>query len=110
MKLSQPSKELVKKILSEVEFDDRIIGYRMRERTGPLPVTLYSFEEIVILLTDQHPRIDYHTLSNWLRKVMGDDEMANRIKDIAKPELSDQDKTLRIRDLMGERLIQCKNY
>ena len=54
-------------------FKGRIIRYRMRERTGPLALTLYSFEEIVILLNDKHPRIDYEILMAWLRKAMRDD-------------------------------------
>ncbi len=97
-------------ILSEVGFDDRIIGYRMRERTGPLPVTLYSFEEIVFLLCETHPRIDYNTLANWMKNVMEDHETADHIKEIAQLEISDQIKTNTIRDLMGARLIQCKNF
>ena len=62
----------------------RSLGYRMRLRTGPLAITLYSFEEIVVLLADTHPRVDYRTLIDWLHKVMGDHEIADRIEDIVR--------------------------
>jgi len=47
-KLKNPSRELAMKILSEVGFEDRLIGFSLRERTGPMPVVMYKFEEVVV--------------------------------------------------------------
>ena len=40
---SEPSAALAEKALEEVDFEDRLIGYRHRQRLGATPVTLYSF-------------------------------------------------------------------
>ena len=108
-KLSEPSKELIAKIITEVEFKERLIGYRMRRRTGPTSVALYSFEEVVGLLNDSHPRIDFNQLEKWVRETIKDVELAEKIGKVIKKDSSEEDKTWEIRNLMGERLIQCKS-
>jgi hypothetical protein len=44
--LSKPNKELAQRLTTEVGFDDRIKGYRLGKRTGALPITMYSFQEV----------------------------------------------------------------
>ena len=105
-KLTSPSKGLAARILTEVGFSERLIGYRLRERTGPMSITLYSFEEIVGLLNEPHPRIDFNLLEKWVRNTMGDLELAGKIRDVLNEDMSDQDKSAQIRDLMGLRLHQ----
>ena len=107
-RLSEPTNALAKTILTEVGFEDRLIGYRLRERSGPMPMTLYSFEEVVILLSDSGPRIEFNRLERWLRETMADDELADRIKLLIDRDRSDYEKSVCIRNLMLERLIQCK--
>ena len=107
-KLSKPSRDLARRILSEVDFADRLIAFRLRERTGPISTSLYSFAEVLGLLCDPHPRIDFHQLLTWIREVMKDRELASRVENIIGDDVSDQDKTLRTRDLMVQRLAQCK--
>ena len=106
--LSEPSQALAIRILDEVGFEDRLIGYRFRERSGMMPVTLYSFEEVVALLMDSNPRIDFSRLENWLRKPVKDYELAERVKQVADQDISDQEKSELIRNLMIKRLLQCK--
>ena len=106
-KLSEPSADLVSRVLNEVGFEDRLMGYRFRERTGPMSMTLYSFEEIVEFLNDPHPRIDFNRLEEWVREVMKDEELAGEINKIILRDDSDQKKSIQIRDMMGERLLQC---
>ncbi len=108
MKFTKPTRKLAKRIRTEVEFDERITGYRLRMKTGPMPVALYSFKEVVQLLDDPHPRIDFNGLEQWIRNIMGDNELADKIGDIIKLNFSGQDKSHRIKDLMQERLRQCK--
>ena len=107
MELTSPSKDLAQRILNEVGFEDRLTGYRLRERTGVMTIQLYSFEEVVWLLNDPHPSLDFTRLEQWIRETMGDPELAGRIGDVIQEDISDQVRTLRIRDLMALRLYQC---
>ena len=107
-KLSVPSDDLRKRILSEVNFEDRLEGFSLRERSGPMPVTMYSFDEVVSLLNDPHPCFDFESLEEWIRRVIGDPELAERIAGAIKKGNSDLERTHLIRNLMEERLTQCR--
>jgi len=107
-KLKEPSQELVVKILTEVDFEGRLIGFSLGERSGAVPITMYSFEEVVSLLNDRHPRLDFKQLEEWIRNVMGDMELAEQIAQAIKKGNNDQERTYSIRDLMEERLNQCR--
>jgi len=107
-KLRIPSNDLTSRILTEVGFEDRLEGFRLRERSGPVPVILYRFEEVVSFLNDPHPRLDFRELEGWIRRVMGDAELAEKIAGAIQKGNNDQDRTYLIRDLMEERLNQCR--
>jgi len=106
--LKTPSGKLAKRILTDVAYQDRIEGFRLRERAGIIPATLYGFGEIVSFLSDTFPRIDFQELAGWIRKVMEDPELADEIENLIAGDGSDLEKTKQIRDIMGVRLIQCK--
>ena len=108
-KLKNPSNELAKRILTEVGFEDRLNGFILRERAGAVPVTMYRFEEVVSLLNDRHPRLDFNELEGWIREAIGDAELAEQIAEAIRKGDSDQDRSLRVKKLMEERLSQCKN-
>ncbi len=107
-KLQDPSRELAKKVLTEVDFEHRFNGFSLRERMGAMPVDLYSFEEVVSLLNEPHPRLDFNELEQWVRTTMDDKELAGQIADRIRKGNSDQDRSDRIKKLMEERLAQCK--
>ena len=106
--LSEPSRALATKMLCEVTFENRFIGYKLRERAGAIPVTSYSFEEIVNLLKDQLPHINFEVMERWVRVVMGDEELADKIAEAREKGESDHERTLLVRDLAETRLKQCK--
>ena len=106
--LSNPSTQLASRILSEVNFDQRLEGFRLRERAGILAIQLYSVSEIVGFLSDPFPRIDFIALSDWVLNVMEDPELSEMITGIAVSDASDLEKTRQIRNLMGIRLVQSK--
>jgi hypothetical protein len=106
--LKHPSQELGKRILTEVDFEDRLVGFSLHERKGPNPITMYSFEEVVSLLKEPHPRLDFSELEMWVRKTMDDQELAEQIAEAIGQGKSDQNRSDRIRKLMEERLRQCK--
>ena len=105
--LSTPDEHLRARVLREVDFEERLVGYRMRERTGPMPESLYSFEEVVHLLADKFPYVSPERLRQWVDSVTGDSELAAAIAGAIREETNDRDRILRIQSLMGERLCQC---
>jgi hypothetical protein len=106
--LLKPDKKLSKKIVTELGYEQRIEGFRLRERAGVIPAAMYSFEEVTAFLSDPYPRIDFLNLAQWIRNVFEDHELAENIDKVIKTNLSDHEKTSRIRDFMEIRLIQCK--
>jgi hypothetical protein len=108
IKLSDPSKDLARRIVGELGFDDRLVGYTMKTHKGFMQVPLYSFEEVVGFLNTPIPWIELSELEAWVRETIGDEELAARIKKQIGKDAPDIKKTVFIRDLMGQRLIQCK--
>ena len=106
--LSTPSKELISRISHVVDFKDRLIGYSVNFRSGPTRISLYSLEEVFALLTATYPQIAFNQLAMWISDVIRDEELAGRIKTVIVQEASDRNTLLRIRDLVGLRLIQCR--
>ena len=104
----EPDRELAERILAEVGFHDRLVGYRMRRRMGPVAVSLYSLEEVIGFLSEEMPQLDVDGLHAWVRGTMKDTDLARAIQDINSEEGSDREKLLQIRNLMAARLIQCK--
>ncbi len=107
--LTKPDKELISRILKEVGFEERIVGYRVSERLGPVKTSMYSFVEVVNFLNDRFPQLEFTELEKWIRVVMKDDELALEIAKAVEKETNDHDRTVSIRTLMQERLSQCKN-
>ena len=77
--LSTPDEHLAARVLLEVGFDERLVGYRLRQRTGPIPASLYSFEEVVHLLGDKFPYLGLERLRQWVASVAKDSELAAAI-------------------------------
>lgn len=105
---SPPTEDLAARILGEVGFQDRLIGHRMRRRMGLVPVSLYSFEEVVEFLAEDLPQIDFDDLRIWVGEKIGDQDLAGAIEEIGRKEMSDPEKALHIRGLMAARLVQSR--
>jgi hypothetical protein len=108
LKLAQPDNKIVFNILSPVNFEDRLIGYLVGERSGAERKSLYSFEEVVDFLGSTLPQVDFKSLERWTRMVIGDEELGEGISKAVEAESNDYERTQRIRTLMEERLAQCK--
>ena len=106
--LSEPGKDLISRVTSKVRFEDRLIGYRMRERAGAFRTTAYSFEEVVHLLKDKLPQLNLKQLAEWIRTVIRDEELADGIMESIDHGKSDLERMSHVRMLMAERLCQCK--
>ena len=106
--MQQPTRELSRRVLTKVDFENRFIGSKLRERSGPQMVTSYSFKEVVQLLQDRLPGVNLEHLQNWVRNVMGDDELADKILEISKAKATYVQQVGKIRNLMEKRLEQCR--
>ena len=107
-KLIPPNNKIVLKILNSVSFEDRLIGYRLGERSGIAKISLYSFEEVIGFLQGPFVHLDFTDLERWAKLVLGDDELAKLISKAVEIESNDHDRIQRIKSLMEERLAQCK--
>ena len=105
--LTAPSKDLISSVLQEVDFKDRLSGSLVHQRAGVKILSLYSVQEVFALLNNPYPHIDLQQLEQWVRMVIKDGELSDRIKTISAQNVSDRDKLFSIRDLMGFRLVQC---
>jgi len=126
IKLSEPSGELAKKLLSEVRFEDHLIGVRDNPSAGEERENIYSFEEAVTFLRlndddfwgcDWTFSIDQKDLQKWVGEILGDKELARVIEDKIKEcaNYTGYDRCLKeieqlkdIKGLMECRLKQCK--
>jgi len=106
-KLLPPDKILAARVLGEVGFADRLIAYRLSERLGAVAATLYSFPEVVSLLHDPCPRLDWNGLTRWVREVLGDLELAAAMEGLLGAESNEGARLLCLRELLGQRLVQC---
>ncbi len=84
--LSTPSKELISRVLNAVDYEDRIIGYRVRKRSGAIMMPMYYFAEVVDFLHDKLPHMDFEELQRWLREVIKDKELAIGVSEIVSEE------------------------
>ena len=119
IKLSEPSKELTTRLLSEITFKERLVGVYMHSMAGNIEESIYSFEEAVDLLhfdagelrirgSGSIGYIDLDELQKWVGDVFGDKELAEAIGEKIKEGSSYKERVLPIKVLMQQRLNQCK--
>jgi len=106
--LTAPTKELAARVLGEVAFDDRLVGYRLRKRMGPTAVHLYSLGDVARFLSQDLPQLNWDSLREWLSATLGDAELAEAIREVAAQDLGEHEKALHVRALLGVRLEQCR--
>lgn len=106
--LSAPDKDTAVRIAQEVDFEHRLVAGYVHERAGVMLLSLYSVEEVFTLLNTACPQIDLGELERWLRTVINDTGLADRVRDIAALNESMQQILARVRDAIGLRLVQCR--
>jgi len=119
VRLSEPTKELATRLLSEVGFKERLVGVTMHPKAGNIGASIYSFEEAANLLhydagdlrirgTGSIGYIDLYDLQKWVGGVYGDKELAETIGEKIKEGSSYKEQVEAIKPLMEQRLRQCK--
>ena len=106
--LSRPSSALIARIEKAVDFKNRFIGGSLHLRAGVRVVSLYRLEEVYMLFHKPHPRIDLNKLHVWIATVIEDEELARGIEQITAGVESDVDKMSAVRNIIGMRLLQCR--
>ena len=119
VKLSQPSKEMANKVLTEVCFEERLIGVSKLSAAGDVEESLYSFEEATnflhvdvgslrIMGSGSVGYIEPDKLAKWIMNVFGDEELARIIEEKIKEGSCYKDRAESIKLLMEQRLKQCR--
>jgi hypothetical protein len=107
-RLKKPEAALAAKVLSEVGFEHRLVGYRLSPRTGPMAVPMYSLKEVEGLLSAPHPRMDLEALAGWAAAALGDEDLARAMRTALKKGKHNEDRTRRVHELIALRLTQCR--
>lgn len=119
--LSNPTPELATQIMAEVEFPDRLVGYKMNPMSGYEQTSIYSLEEAVpFLYMDSLGQLlakgnggsmgylDLPKLQQFVANALGDQELALAIQEEMDAAESYRDQIGPIRELIINRLEQCQ--
>lgn len=107
--LTKPTDELVNRVLGDVEYDGRLVGYRIHKRYGPTEIVMYRFAEVVAFLREQHVLIDFDELVCWTKEVIRDSELEEAIKHVIASESDVKTRISLIQSILADRLNQCEN-
>lgn len=120
LNLKKPSKEQAKNDLREVEYDDRISGIKMHSMAGNQRHPLNSLEEVYKFIDIGNPSellkpggstINYiapKILTKWIKEVIGDEELADKISENLSEKSNFKEKSKVIQETIGKRLYQCQ--
>ncbi len=119
--LSKPSEEQAEKFLSEVGYGDKIAGVRMHAMAGNTKEPLGSLREVNNFLkakassklikgeTSSVNYIDPDALSNWIKEVLGDSELAEKIEKNIDKEDDYRKQAKTIKKLIEKRIKQSRD-
>jgi hypothetical protein len=107
-RLSEPDPVLAARILADVPHEQRLVGYRCRARWGQIRASIYSVKEVALLLHDKQPMICLNDLQRWLRDVVGDAELSDRVAESLAAASPDRERLLQVCSLLDQRLEQCR--
>ena len=121
IKLSDVSRGLATRLLSEVEFDDRLTGWEMRQMSGSEQKFIYGFQEALDFMRIPEFRelfspgaggligyLDFEELAKWIAEVLGDRELAEAISEVQAAISSYAEGVSEVGALMNQRLKQCR--
>ena len=103
--MNPPSGELAAKITREVHWSERIEGALFDPGPGEMVERLFRLEDVYKLLSGlPNFQIDFHELKNWIRDVIGDQELADAMDKVLTVSKDPRQETVL---LLGHRLLQC---
>lgn len=120
-RLSMVNEEMATKLLSEVEYGQHIEGTKMTPMTGGTTSFICSLKEVLSYLFMSSTEslsimggmgiigyVDLDKLKNWVNDTFGDQELATAIGEEIEKGSCYADRVGPIRQLIEERLQQCK--
>ena len=120
-RLSKPSAMLAVTLLREIGFEERFVGVKMSPKVGNRLCSIYSFEEAVDFFEPNSLEtlmgmgggsalgyLDLSRLQGWVQEVFGDQELAEEMEKEIKKNKSYLDTARNVKQLMQQRLDQCK--
>lgn len=120
VKLTDISREHAEHLLSEVDFENRIVGITRTGSAGNNEVTIYSLQELAEFIIAEDTEklfqfgrstlsyIDFDKVIAWVRDVYKDQELADLlVKEIDEKETYVA-QILAIKDMVYRRLVQAK--
>jgi hypothetical protein len=103
--MNPPSGELAARITREVRWNERIEGALFGPGPGEMVERLFRLEDVYKLLSGlPNFQIDFHELKNWIRGVIGDQELADAMDTVLSVSGNPRQETVL---LLGHRLQQC---
>ena len=102
--LSLPSEEQARQFLREVRWSERLDGELFHPGPGELREYIYRLQDAHTLLNALDMfRIDLDRLTEWVRVVLGDEELASALTAVRESEHRRAETV----DLLGLRIQQC---
>ena len=118
--LPEPSREVALRVVSEVDFEERLLGVKMRSMVGNQEHFIYSVKEVIEFLRMEHVEdlltpgskeyvgyIDLNILEKWVAEIIRDKDLAEAIKEESERSNNFKDQVTSIKALIAERFSQC---
>lgn len=106
------SKGQADRLLTEMGYEDRLIGYEITASSDSPPLSLYSLQEVYEFLCgnsmDRIAEVDLDGLATWVGEVLGDSYLQHAIDESAKEETAYLKQAAKVALLLGERLEQSR--
>jgi hypothetical protein len=109
--MTMPDRALAARILAEVPYADRLPAGRFRPPVGILQGHVRSLSALFLHLSPQPsslPGVNLKRLPDWIANVVGDEELADRVREAAAAATSHVNGCLKVYHLVGERLAQAE--
>jgi len=119
--LSEPTEELVTKLLSPVGAGEHLVGLKMTPMSGVQQYPIHGFRQAVNFLRLDSagevlamgprasiPYVEPKVLERWVAEVFGDTDLADAIREATNRGNYYVERMDSIRELMEQRLSQCE--
>jgi hypothetical protein len=118
--LPEPSRDVALRVVGEVDFEERLLGVKMRPMVGNQEHFIYSVKEVIEFLRMESVEglltpgskeyvgyIDLHILEKWMAEIIKDKDLAEAIKEESARSNNFKDQVTSIKALIAERFSQC---
>jgi hypothetical protein len=118
--LPEPSRDVALRVVGEVDFEERLLGVKMRPMVGNQEHFIYSVKEVLEFLRMERVEdlltpgskeyvgyIDLRILERWMAEIIKDKDLAQAIKGESERSDNFKDQVAGIKTLIAQRFDQC---